>query len=484
MAIKIELLSGPPGGGKSHAMLVEAITTPGRYVFCAPTTALIDEQIKVVRGAGVEVYRCDHKSDDRTSVERQLADRQSDLKQRGVSHVVIFITHATMLATPASAFQGWHVRIDEAPDGLKTGRLSLRTEHSRTALTEFFQLDAEGEWAVAKPKLRSPGWKAVAADHLLGPNAEFFRLAERPYGLFVRTRDWSEKDVDWLSIWSPSSFAQAASVHVAAASYEKSLAYRAAKSWFGLQLNKRTINRSKAATQACVTVHYFTEGHEGSSTFWATSRGRRMIKAVCDHLATLPSPIGFWSGNGEVQKLMEWRVGDKDSLTKPKLAGQNRYDDRTSCALIYSSKPLPGDAILKDLFALSDADILAAREDEDIHQFVMRGALRDPTFSGHYSVYLYSKRQAETLAMTLTSNGYDVAVCGVPEAGIMEDGRAERTEPSPRVKMASRVPNARGTGDRLRKSAQRQKQRQAKKLRDASQSPPDSTAFAIQSGEV
>lgn len=478
MTIKIELLSGPPGGGKSHAMLEEAITKPGRYVFCSPTTALIDEQIKVVRDAGVEVYRCDYKSNARTSVERQLADRQSDLKQRGVSHVVIFITHATMLATPASAFQGWHMRIDEAPDGLKTGRLALRTDHSRKALAEFFDLDAVGEWAVAKPKLRSPGWKAAAADHLLGTNAEFFRLAERPYGLFVRTRDWSESDVDWLSLWSPSRFAQAASVRVAAASYEKSLAYRAAKSWFGLQLTKRTINRSKAASQACVTVHYFTEGHEGSSFFWATSRGRWMIKAVCDHLAALPSPVGFWSGNGEVQKLMEWRVGGEDSLTKPKLAGQNQYDDRTSCALIYSSKPLPGDAILKDLFSLSDGDILAAREDEDIHQFVMRGALRDPTFSGHYSVYLYSKRQAETLAKTLTRNGYCVVVYGVAEAGIIQEGRAERREPSPKVEMAIRVPNARGTGDRLRKSAQRQEQRQAKKLRDASQGPPASNASA------
>lgn len=464
MTFKVSLLTGPPGCGKSHTMLATAIAQPGRYVFCSPTTALIEEQFSTVAAAGVRAFRCDSASNLRGTVARKLSDTMLRVKREGLTHVVIFITHIAMFAARAATFQGWHVMIDEAPDGLKTGRLALRTEHSRAAFAELFDLERIGAWAHAKPKLKAPQWRAVSQDTLLSAQAEFFRLAERPYGLFVRTENWSEEEVDWFSLWSPLSFDTAASVQIAAASFETSLAYKAAKNWFGLEVISQSIHRPQGRSAATVTVYYFTEGHEGTSAFWATSRGRRMIKGVCDYLGSLPTPLGFWSGNAEVQALMEWRVGAKDSLTKPKLAGRNGYDQRTSCAFIYSSKALPGDTVLGELFDLTADDILAAREDEDIHQFIMRGALRDPTFTGTYDVYLYSKRQADTLARTLTTKGFAVQVSGVPEAGIMQEGRSPATtRRSAGKKAEQRVPNARGTGDRSRKSAQRQKQRQAKK---------------------
>ena len=43
-AVKVEVLTGPQGGGKSETMRREAIATKGLYLFASPIIDLIDEQ--------------------------------------------------------------------------------------------------------------------------------------------------------------------------------------------------------------------------------------------------------------------------------------------------------------------------------------------------------------------------------------------------------------------------------------------------------
>ena len=132
--------------------------------------------------------------------------------------------------------------------------------------------------------------------------------------------------------------------------------------------------------------------------------------------------LGYWSGNEVVRHSMEHRA--PGVMVLPKLAGLNEYRELSSCAIFYSSKPLPQDEALKAIFEMTEEEILAARENEDIFQFAFRGALRGPTYADDYDIYLYSVDQAERLKSRMDDNGFtDVEIVPIPEAGIMKTRR-------------------------------------------------------------
>ena len=84
-----------------------------------------------------------------------------------------------------------------------------------------------------------------------------------------------------------------------------------------------------------------------------------------------------------------------------------------------------------EVFSLGKDDVERAREQEDIIQFALRGALRRAGFDGIYSVYLYSLDQAEMLATYLAEEGLaSVQLAPVEEAGIMDVARVKTGRPN------------------------------------------------------
>ncbi len=78
---------------------------------------------------------------------------------------------------------------------------------------------------------------------------------------------------------------------------------------------------------------------------------------------------------------------------------------------------------------LTKDQIERARETEDVLQFIMRGVISDPAFTGDYDVYLYDKHQADALAEYIKDNQIgDVELIPVVEAGIMEVERESRRQ--------------------------------------------------------
>ncbi|MCS6627906.1 hypothetical protein N0B44_33895 [Roseibacterium beibuensis] len=471
--IEIEVLYGAPGAGKSIALRDEALGIPGLYLFCLPTIPLIKEQAEAFRelrpGPHVKIIEArSGEGGGRSKVQRQLDEARADLAAHGTVHAIVFMTHESMMACDLSGFVDWHIRIDEVPNAVQTGKVTIGTAESRSFFRNSFTLDPVGDdWAHAKLNNAQANWKDRAGDALINRLGDFFKLAARPQGAFVNVHSWiGVKEFQWVSLWSPTLLEHAASLKIAAAAYLDSLGYKAVKEWWGNEIEEKpTKIGDPRSGWPTIRVHYFTEGHEGTSKFWGRSEGRKMIKAVCDYLGEHVSDIGFWSGNEEVRNLMEWRVGGV--LTRPKVAGSNEYRDLRSCAFIYSSKPLPGDeALCGPLFRMSKADILAAREDEDIHQFVMRGIIRNEIYEKDYDCYVYSKRQAEALATKLEAIAKSVEMIAVEEAGILtETGEREKTDSGAKVpKPVVRVPGAKGKGDRLLKSKARQEQRAKAKL--------------------
>lgn len=468
--IEIEVLYGVPGAGKSIALREEALGVPGLYLFCLPTTPLIREQaadfLKLRPGPHIEIIEA-HSGEGggRSKVQRQLDDARAKLAADGTTHAVVFMTHESMMTCDLSGFVDWHIRIDEVPNAVQTGKVTIGTAETQDFFHNSFTLDPIGDWAHAKLNNAQANWKDRAGDALINRLGDFFKLAARPQGAYVNVHSWKGvKEFQWVSLWSPTLLEHAASLKIAAAAYLDSLGYKAAKEWWGDEIEETKtlipINGKPRSGWPIIRVHYFTEAHEGTIKFWGKSEGRKMIKAVCNYLVEHVPDIGFWSGNDVVRDLMEWRVGGV--LTRPKVAGSNEYRNLRSCAFIYSSKPLPGDEALSGpLFKMSKEDILAAREDEDIHQFVMRGIIRNESYGEDYDCYVYSKRQADALATKLEAIATSVEVIAVEEAGILTE-KFEKPKDEPKPKKTK--PMVKGAkGDRMIQSKSEQRRLQRKR---------------------
>ena len=416
----VEVLTGPPGCGKSHRMREEAIAQPGLYVFFMPTLGLLKEQIDRFREAAPSLSLfVAHSGEGRGTVQRKLDDALAATSNTQTNHAVVFTTHDALISRDLSGFAGWHARVDEAPNATDSGHVTVG--QSWRWLDEHFDLSpVDDEWWLANPKKSLPGWKEIEADSLLKPLIDLIKRAASPSGLFVDTGQWSAKrKVGWAAIWTPLSLRHFASSTIAGASYDNSLGALVSRRLFGPSLHfaKREIPMTRTG-HATVRVHFFAEAHEPSTTLWDSSEGRFCIKKVADHLGGVPN-MGYWSGNAEVLKLMEWRVGGE--MTRPKVEGREEWVGHRCCAFIYSSGPTPQDRPIMDRFGITEAQVRRAREEEDTLQYVMRGAVRRPAFEGDYDIYVYSKRQADTLAARLQASAVGmIQVLPVVEAGLID----------------------------------------------------------------
>ncbi len=412
-------------------MREEALAQPGLYLFALPTIELLEEQSATFLGANksLETIRV-HSNSGTGAVARRLTDARADFETRGVKHGVIFVTHETLMSHDLNGFDGWHARVDEAPAAVQAGQFNIGV--SRPWLHGRFEISGapESEWSGLRLIGAKPDWKTVQRDEGAVAFAEFIKQAAQPDRVFVRTTSWDAKDdFDWFSMWTPLALSHFASVHIAGSSYTDSVGYRAAKALFEdeFEFSEREIAPPRKK-QPTISIHYFTQRHEGSTTFWGTSDGRLAIKKVCDCLAgNLPSS-GFWSGNEVVQHLMEHRLAA--TLIKPMAMGINKHRQARDCAFIFSGKATPDDGSLKAVFDLSDDDIRHAREDDAVAQFVMRGAIRDLEYGGQYTIYLYSLSQAERLRDHLLKIGFTVVdIVPLDEAGLMDEVRETKLRP-------------------------------------------------------
>jgi hypothetical protein len=237
----------------------------------------------------------------------------------------------------------------------------------------------------------------------------------------------SKKQVEWFSAWTLTSLKACQDVVLAAASYEISLLHHVTEALApgAVEIEIKTITLQKTP-QCRFLIHYFTKGHRGSTSYWGDfEKGGLAMKIVGRHLQS--QKLGFWSGNNVVREQFQCFLDGEH--VSPRQEGTNSLMKHTSCAFIYSSKMLPQDEIICKLADLSPADVERAREHEDIYQFVMRGAARDPEFAGDYKVFLYSLDQAEMLARLLATNGITSELVPI-ETEMMELVRTRRSKES------------------------------------------------------
>jgi hypothetical protein len=466
----VDVLAGPPGCGKSEKMISEAAAEPARYLFALPTIDLIDEQVRRFRHAAPQARAVPihSASGARGSVSRRIKELLTQFSPD--DHVAAFITHEALMDFDFAGFSGWHARIDEPPNAITTGSVSL-SQSVATFRDHFDLVPFEAGWSQLRPR-QNASWKTFADDTMWRDLTDFRKLAQRPQGMLMQMENWSDAQrgqVAWFSLWTPLQLSRLSTVTIAGAGFLTSIGYRVMQATYGATLEFNVVKMGSARpAQPRIRISYFTRGHRGSTTFWGSSEGRECLVRIERWLADNVAYLGFWSGNEAVRHSFEHRLPGR--MTAPKLAGLNCHREAQSCAFFYSSKALPQDETLKTIFELTPENILVAREDEDIFQFVLRGAVRDPGYGGDYDIYLYSVDQAERLRETLIQNGFaDVEVIGIEGAGIMDFERknARRTKPLMPMDQAARAEQKR------KDNARRNRESRAKtKLREARADPP------------
>jgi hypothetical protein len=420
-------------------MLRRMLGQPGRYLLAAPRTDLLDEHAEWLRNEAHErgmTIRIEvvHAYQGLPDVPRRIADACQSLSQE--AHAILLVTHEALRSIDLSPFveadAPWHSRVDEIPDALASG--AFKAPAAAQYLRQVYDLastDAKGWWrATLKPDAPAPS--ALMADTHLRALVAFDKRARSHQGggVLVNVGDWRDatlknRTVQWYSAWTPAALNGFASVEMAGANFRTSLCGLASQRLDAGQIEyiEERLGAGQRQAKPAVILRYFTQAHTGSTTWWANGLGKRHLNSVLRHLTTVRD-LGYYSGNECVTSYFDGWL-DHAKEVRPKQAGTNGLIHHTSCAFIYSNKAQTGDDPIRIALGFTADEIKRARETEDVVQFAMRGAVRDPTFTGTYIVYLYDRAQADALGDYLRANGVtdDVRIEGVEEAGILDAQR-------------------------------------------------------------
>ncbi len=419
------ILSGPPGCGKSTAMIFEIATVPGRYLLAAPRIDLLEEHAarlrELAKGSALVVIVIHSRQSER-AVDRRL---QQALAENADAHVVVLTTHEGLMGLTPIDTEGWHVRIDELPEtaivsdvvGLGASWPALRDRYDLVPA-----LEAGWSRLVRRVDAEPLGLRQCLADVGASGLTKLHRLANsRGRSVEVNISAWADagvsgKVVHWRSIWTVASLRGCASVKIAAAGYAGSIIGHATARAGGVHVEVVDLTARRTG-QPRIRVHWYTRC-PGSTTYWATHEGSACVAAISRHLQQIGFS-GYWMANKAAAPYLRHQFAGTE--ISPRSAGTNTLRGHVSCAGVYSSKATRADEAVMAALDLDRRAIQIAREDEDIAQAVTRGAIRDLDYSGNYDVHVYDEAQATRLRDRLLAGGYDdVTLVPVPEAGIMD----------------------------------------------------------------
>lgn len=403
----LRILRGAPGCGKSRQTRREMNATPARYIQALPTIKLLKQQKAdfAREYRSLRVLAAHSRTSGGKAVQKQLDARAAEIEGADYGHVVLLITHDALTNADLSAFCGWHFYIDEAPNSVTAGKVTV--SGSVKFFTNQFDLfaPANGWSRVGLAEGAEPSKRSNRYDSLLRHIAPLHRAASRSAPL-INIEKWRTGTHRWFSYWSPLDLPHPASVTIAGAGYSRSLGARLLDAHYGdrVTIQIEEVLRPREA-QPRVRIHYFAQW-EAHSGHWKTWDGLGDLKAIGQRIRDQFDDLGFWSGNETVQLVLSHYISAKKPIPA-KVAGVNEFEQMTSCAFLYSSKATPEDAALVEALGLTECQIREAREDEDIFQFAFRGAIRRPEYGGDYDVYLFSEAQAERLMGLLQDSGLE-----------------------------------------------------------------------------
>ncbi|MFC7538754.1 hypothetical protein ACFQU2_03855 [Siccirubricoccus deserti] len=279
------------------------------------------------------------------SVRRALAE--AGILYRDNGHVVVVCTHAALMTTDLSAFDGWTLLIDEVPnivacDTWRTGGSVAQFE----ANYRLLPVTGSTTWSRVAVRTDAPGAAAIAGDDLVNGLATFHRRALSRSGVYVNLTDWAEMESgenwSWWSIWEVSELAVFDRVLLVGNAFSHSVSrrlmserpgdgWRADFRQFSLPGERRSVAPRR------VVIRYFTE-HAGSTSFWTKhSDGQRCIQTVAAWIAAhTPADTHMFAANRLIEAPLT-QAQIKGLRLTPGVAGSNEYDSHQHASIIYSA---------------------------------------------------------------------------------------------------------------------------------------------------
>ena len=435
--LQVSVVIGVPGSGKTYSLLQKMINQPAKYLVALPRRDFIIETMAPLiskissQHLPIKINGIYHDPDKPRQIPVTTQLEQAPELYRSADHVILFATHEGIMASDLSSYNDWNIVIDETPNAVLSDAKHLGV--SARLLKLFIDLSPTTTkgWSRAMLNANAPTQLEIHKDECLKSLGDLFKRLRSDQAVYFNIDNWDElsnnvKPLSWISQWSLGQLGAFKSITLASSGFFSSILYKVmqAQEPDAVQYAKEVIASSRQ-TPPDVTIRFFTSGHRGSTTFWKTEDGKECLKAISNYFSQKPNSDYYWSANNEVSTSL--RNSMKGFEVSPKQEGSNNLNHHPSAVMIYSNKSQAVDAPICSLYNLSKDDIEAARETEDLIQFVMRGAIRDQSCSEPYTIYVYDSVQADRLKAFFNSNQIAAANTEpVIEAGIMHVRRAVR----------------------------------------------------------
>lgn len=472
---------GACGSGKTYQALLKIAMAGGRHLFVVDRKETMMERQAMMTRIALDCEAdmptlcvtsdCDRKAK-KLGVRRRIHDLASQYADQ--PDVCVFITHEGMRMCDFAEFSQWSIWVDEVPDIMDNESMNIGVSRSifENLYTLVPILDRDGEqtgWSEITAKDAETDAAMVARDDLANGISALHRrvLDAKATGrrsVIVNGTDWTAFDVNnkitWFSLWSPELIANFQSVNFLANAFTHSLTFQIMRSmWPHIEWMEVRTNAQRDFEKRRATIHYFADSHLASRNLFGSDRGKANLAMVCaDINARIGAREHIWMCNDSDAD----SVSLKGRKLAPKQAGSNEYAAISAATCIYSVKPDAHQRKVYELLGVDPAYYCETNERETILQFMCRTSLRDPASTTDLDFFVYDREQAEYLLRYFNRDdrGYVDATMELHDLGFAD---VERKAGRPSKNL---TPEEKREVARLRKAAQRNRDRLAKHARE------------------
>ncbi|MBO1908289.1 hypothetical protein J4G37_25785 [Microvirga sp. 3-52] len=452
-------------------------STPGQYLLAVDRREVIETRITRINekaaaeGTDPLIHAIFSKSEGRfeagTENVRQ-ALREQPTKDANAPHVVVICTHEGLLSSDLSTYQGWMLIIDETPNIWTFDE--IRAEHTWPVYKKFFGLEPdEGGLSCVTIRNSAPTVTALSKDKTLSQTfVDTYRRwqATRP---LVKLASWDELEDgqarSWCSVWKSERLHAFKRVMILANSFEDSLTYKLLKQ-AGVHLVPFAIPDDRQWQPRTVFLRYFASTHRAGTGFWTNSGdpgGAVALQKTFDWIMQNTDPENhFWSANLDALR----RVNLPGQKLQPKVAGSDAYKHLTCASFIYTAKPSRAEVEAFARYGITYDEIVRARQNEDLVQFLWRSALRVPDDTRDVEFRVYDLAQATFLKEFIEATGrpFKIILEHVIEAGV--DDYKPKPVGRPKVAKTEAEKQAQAAKTRIANALSHKKRRDAQSQRD------------------
>lgn len=394
------------GSGKTHDQLCRIAESAGLYIYACDRREAIDERIEALnsilagRGGSPQVLRIHAPVDaadlDGSSQVRVEIEALATTWTSG--HVVVFITHAGLLASHVSEFSSWSLIVDEVPSILDRG--SLSTAISADLISSLFELEPAGEFSRLLPA-QSHAPAAISRDSMTSAVATLWhRASSGSYDVLTQLTTFEEAALSrwtWWSLWDPSSLAHFRAVTVLATDFERSLTMALCRAKAPQIVWRRMEGKAdREVAPRRIIIRYFAHSHGATRTLFASPTGQGYLRRIGAYFARKGRGPRIWTCNSADRSILAPLMGP--SYLPPRQAGSNKYTHINEATVLYTAKPDLHERRLLSTWGIDPNLITQTREIDTIYQFLARTSQRDPNSSHAVTCYVYDRTQAEAMA--------------------------------------------------------------------------------------